>query len=481
MAMTKLIASRRFTAGDQKMFAELSHDWNPVHLDAEVARRSIFGGVVVHGMHLALWALDRYAASCAPSFGLVRLSATFQKPVFLDEEVDIAVAEDADGTRLSVQIGDAAIADLRLTRGGAPSRFEPARTAPASAAPKRRTLSDLGNLTGEVPFRGDPRSIPKQFPAACEWLGDGMAERLASLSDLVGMECPGLHSIFAGFEIHFDSVDSATPLRFSVEKTYPRISRVKIGLSGGGLHGTIGAFVRPPPVDQVSVPLAAAAVRRNEFQNQVALIVGGSRGLGEVTAKLVAAGGGTAAITYRTNKDEAERVVRQIGESGGVCRAFEADVGRLGNIEQISAALGRPITHLYYFPTPKIFNRRLTFFDVTLLKKFTDVYVTGFHALCERLTPPLVIFYPSTVAIDEDVPDLAEYIVAKTAGEAFCRLLGKARPGCRVIVERLPRLPTDQTATLQDIPGDEPLTVMLDVVRKMSAAWHHFESSKKSN
>ena len=46
----------------------------------------------------------------------------------------------------------------------------------------------------------------------------------------------------------------------------------------------------------------AHRVRPGIFAGQTALIVGGSRGLGEVTAKLIAAGGGTPIITYQAGK-----------------------------------------------------------------------------------------------------------------------------------------------------------------------------------
>ena len=55
--------SRQFTLADQWAFAELSGDRNPVHLDMQVARRLLLGGVAVHGIHLVLWALDSLQAA----------------------------------------------------------------------------------------------------------------------------------------------------------------------------------------------------------------------------------------------------------------------------------------------------------------------------------------------------------------------------------------------------------------------------------
>ncbi|MBM3265941.1 MAG: SDR family NAD(P)-dependent oxidoreductase [candidate division Zixibacteria bacterium] len=54
-----------------------------------------------------------------------------------------------------------------------------------------------------------------------------------------------------------------------------------------------------------------------EFSGQHALVAGGSRGLGEATAKILAAGGGTPLITCHQGTADAERVVREITETGG--------------------------------------------------------------------------------------------------------------------------------------------------------------------
>ena len=48
---------RTFTADDQTRFAQVSGDYNPMHMDALQARRTQAGAPVVHGIHLLLWAL----------------------------------------------------------------------------------------------------------------------------------------------------------------------------------------------------------------------------------------------------------------------------------------------------------------------------------------------------------------------------------------------------------------------------------------
>ena len=64
---------------------------------------------------------------------------------------------------------------------------------------------------------------------------------------------------------------------------------------------------------------------------------------------------------------------------------------------------------------------------------------------------------------------MTEYAMAKAAGEILSADLARSSTGSRVIVERLPRMLTDQTATTMAIKTASPLEVMLPIVRRMEA------------
>jgi len=73
-------------------FSHLSMDTNPVHLDEEYAKDTIFGNRIVHGF-LYSSLISAVIATKLPGPGSIYMSQTlkFTKPVFLGEEVEAIV------------------------------------------------------------------------------------------------------------------------------------------------------------------------------------------------------------------------------------------------------------------------------------------------------------------------------------------------------------------------------------------------------
>ncbi|MYS22020.1 3-oxoacyl-[acyl-carrier protein] reductase [Streptomyces sp. DvalAA-14] len=77
---------------------------------------------------------------------------------------------------------------------------------------------------------------------------------------------------------------------------------------------------------------------------RVALVTGGSRGIGAAVSRLLAARGMRVAVNYRSSQDEAEAVVASIESAGGRALAVRADVrdesAVRAMVEQVRDALG---------------------------------------------------------------------------------------------------------------------------------------------
>ena len=66
-----------------------------------------------------------------------------------------------------------------------------------------------------------------------------------------------------------------------------------------------------------------------------ALVTGGSRGIGAATARLLAMCGAGVAIGYRSRKDDAERVVRDLEAMGVKAGAFASELATVGGAESL--------------------------------------------------------------------------------------------------------------------------------------------------
>ncbi len=72
-----------------------------------------------------------------------------------------------------------------------------------------------------------------------------------------------------------------------------------------------------------------------ELKDRVALVTGGSRGIGRATSLALAAAGARVIVNYVKSKEKAEAVVAEVAASGGAAEAFKADVSKPDEVETL--------------------------------------------------------------------------------------------------------------------------------------------------
>jgi len=467
------MTSRHFDTAAQTAFAALSGDYNPMHVDPHLARRLQTGGAVVHGVHAVLWALDTALREGAVDGPIRSIGCRFGKFILVGSNVTLRLQRsDEQGALIQLETDGLVTTTINVKLGvreAAPAETEVG--VPLPAAPEERDVPEMAGLSRAfTPYR--PLG---EYAAAFQALADAIgAERIAGLtllSSIVGMAVPGLHSIFDSFDVALVEQPGSAVLGFRVDAADQRFRQVRMKVDGCGLRGNITTFARHPMPQQPSVTALAGHVGPDEFAGSRALIVGGSRGLGALTAKLIAAGGGKVVVTYARGQDDAAAVAAEIDAFAGrqACEAVRFDV-QTDSAQDLAAQVG-PVDQIYYFATTKIFRQKPALYVPSVFDEFAQVYVHAFRACCQAFlgTGALSVFYPSSTALDKRSNDMTEYSMAKAAGEVLCADLDRYVPNLHVISRRLPRMLTDQTATVALAKSEDPLTVMLPIIRDVQA------------
>jgi acyl dehydratase len=470
-----VVAERKFLAADQERFAAISGDRNPIHMDAVAVRRTLVGFPVVHGIHVLLWGLDslfRYLPDLAP---VASIRVSFEKMIYVGDHVH-AVLTQSDKPRFRVEVLVEGIRAVRLevTVGDPRSSDEISSNAPLfkPAEPLVLTFDQMINCYGRIPSSSAPNAVRQMFPTAAVVLDVHRVAALACSSFLVGMVCPGLHSIYRGLTLATTPLSEGDRdgLHFRAVHSDPRFQLVKLAVSGGGWVGFLDAHARPEPVAQADLASIAVRVVPGEFDHVSALVVGGSRGLGELISKIIAVGGGHVTLTFSAGEEDARRVQAEISAHGGHCEVIHYDV-RANATEQLSRLSSCP-TQVYYLSTPVISQQRSAVFSQARFQEFLTFYVTAFYDLYRELRSKfdkeISFFYPSSVYIDARPDSMTEYAMAKAAGEILCADIQSFERSGRILVRRLPRLPTDQTASLLNVKTADPISVILPIVREIS-------------
>lgn len=72
-----------------------------------------------------------------------------------------------------------------------------------------------------------------------------------------------------------------------------------------------------------------------ELKDRIALVTGGSSGIGAAIARLFAREGAQVILTYRSNEGEARKLVEEISSTGGLAAVFQGDLGREEDVRRL--------------------------------------------------------------------------------------------------------------------------------------------------
>ncbi|RYU91236.1 SDR family oxidoreductase [Mucilaginibacter terrigena] len=171
--------------------------------------------------------------------------------------------------------------------------------------------------------------------------------------------------------------------------------------------------------------------------NKIALITGGSRGLGKNTALKIAGKGIDVIVTYRTKKEEADEVVNQIELAGQTAAALQLDTSKIKTFEAFKQQLTATLQEKWGRDTFDFLVNNAGIDASSPFAKTTEedfdnlfnVHFKGVYFLTQTLLNTIVdggrIINLSTGLTRFATPGYAAYASMKGAIEVFTKYLAK--------------------------------------------------------
>jgi 3-oxoacyl-[acyl-carrier protein] reductase len=209
----------------------------------------------------------------------------------------------------------------------------------------------------------------------------------------------------------------------------------------------------------------------SKLATKVALVTGGSRGIGAAIAKRLASDGASVAITYAKDVSAASAVVKAIELGGGKAIAIQADAANVeavrGAVEKAVATFGRLDVLVNNAGTaiPK------TFEETTLeeMDRVIDINVRGVFATTQAALKHMkdggrVIMIGSAVGERAQVAGLVPYSATKGAVKMFTQALSREVASRGITVNNVQPGPidTDLNPAAGDWAGPQKATTALD-------------------
>lgn len=218
---------------------------------------------------------------------------------------------------------------------------------------------------------------------------------------------------------------------------------------------------------------------------RVAIVTGGSRGIGRAISSRLAADGFAVAVNYAGNATAAEETLAEIREAGGTAIALQADVADehrisalFDTVEQTFGGLDVVVNSAGRMALSPIADLDLEMLDALHRTNIRGTFVVAQQA-ARRLRPGGAFLGVSTTVVSTQPPGYGAYAASKAAVEGMTLILARELRGRDVTVNTVAPGPTatalflegktsEQVAALAAAPPLERLGTPEDIAAAVS-------------
>ncbi|GMQ79325.1 MAG: hypothetical protein BMS9Abin02_1903 [Anaerolineae bacterium] len=458
-----------FTTKDLALFSAASHDRNPLHISAGYARTTPYGEPVVFGILGALAALGHLPDRKDMVLGGVSLE--FRNPMTVGVNYRIELSAPSAHQSL-VKVYDVARLMMKATFTFIPGHRRSTAMnvseycSPIEAADRKKEDFLVGSrVTGIYgPSIGGFEKVVVRWGLSGKGATAIQIAAIMWTSFVVGMELPGKRAMFWRVAIDFKSDGEQQRAQLSYDVTIKDFDeRLDLLHTTGALFSDnslfaiaqIWAFVRRDSPQSSPLEIANLLPRSEQLKGKVALVIGGSRGLGAAITQALALQGCSVLVNYHKSKVEAQRIRESLGDQSSLIELLQGDAADIqwcrilrqhilkeyGGLDFLVCNASPPIRPLHFVP------ENIERFQDFLTKSLALVSVpmsTFLSSLSERSGWNVLV----SSAFVRDLPaELPHYVTTKFAVEGLAHWAAAYYPQAQSLIVRPPKLLTDQTNT----------------------------------
>lgn len=439
----------RLDLADLADFAAATGDRNPLHLDAEFARRSTFGQPIAHGV---LAAAATLAIAGVELDGVTRLAVAFDLPVL----PGLTYRAQAEADRATLRLGESRVLTIRWEAARTPVPEHPLPQTGAGCPPAGRARVLTGSRLAALPaeagtYRPDLPGLHRLLRRITGSSIPGrLAEPLAWASFFTGMRTPGRDALLASVLLWLadDEAEQANPASYQVRA--PRFDErtglvtLDARLTGrSAVRLAISAFLR----HRVELPgfaeTTGALPRSERLAGRTVLVVGGSRGIGAALAYCLAGQAAQVlAVSSRPAPPECARLARaeRLAIEWACCDAGDADGLR-------AVVAGTKLGGLVLAAGPRVVGLPLSPEAVppcvAHVSEAVRLAITPLAVTAPNLRDDPFVLFVSSAAMTTSEFLWPHYVAAKAALEGLAAYAARHHPAWRVVVARPPRMRTE--------------------------------------
>ena len=198
---------------------------------------------------------------------------------------------------------------------------------------------------------------------------------------------------------------------------------------------------------------------------KVALVTGGSRGIGRSIVETLAREGARVAFVYRSNQEAADRLVKELADAGHEVTAFSADVAQAGAADEIVGQVLERFEKIDILVNNAgiIRDGLLATMDFDQWRSVIETNLHSVYHFCHAVTRPMMsarygrIVNMSSVAAQVANPGQANYAASKGGVEGFTRCLATELARRNVTVNAVAPgfIETDMTEAVRNAAGEQ--------------------------